>query len=96
MSEKNTAANSPKATPVLVMPTKSMAVAILLTLFFGPLGLFYSSVKGGIIMLILSMVVGLLTAGFGLIVTQIMCVIWGAVSTNAHNQKMVTAVSGNE
>jgi hypothetical protein len=31
-------------------PTKSKGIAILLVIFFGPLGLFYSTVSGGIIM----------------------------------------------
>lgn len=67
---------------------KSMAATILLTLFFGPLGLFYSSVAGGIVMLILSIIVAVFTLGFGLIITQLICVIWGAIATNSHNQKM--------
>jgi hypothetical protein len=38
-------------TPILVTKsTKSVGIAILLTFLFGPLGLFYASVSGGIIM----------------------------------------------
>lgn len=92
MTEEKVATNQ-KATPVLVMPTKSMVVSVLLTLFFGPLGLFYSSVMGGVVMLILSLVVAFVTVGMGLIVTQIMCVIWGAVSISAYNKKLVAVVT---
>ena len=91
MAENGTFAE--KATPVVVMPTKSMGISILLTLFFGPLGLFYSSIIGGVVMLILSIIVGILTAGLGLIITQIGCVIWGAVSTNSYNKKLVAKVT---
>ena len=41
---------------VIVQSTKSVFVALLLTVFFGALGLFYSSGKGGLIMLVLSVV----------------------------------------
>ena len=93
MNEKSTSSTNQKVTPVVMMPTKSMIGAILLTLFFGPLGLFYSSVMGGFIMLVLSAIVGLLTAGFGLIVTQIICVIWGVISVNSYNKKLVASVT---
>lgn len=41
---------------IVVKHTKSVGIAILLTLLFGPLGLFYASVFGGIIMCILPIV----------------------------------------
>ncbi len=82
-----------KATQVALMQQKSMAITLLLTLFFGPLGLFYTSVAGGVIMLILSILVGVFTFGFGLIATQVICVIWGAVATDDYNKKIMADIA---
>jgi len=65
---------------------KSMLAAILLSLFFGPLGLLYASVTGGIVMLIISIVVGLFTLGVGLLITFPICIIWAVVATNKYNE----------
>ncbi|MHB8814173.1 MAG: hypothetical protein ACYDAE_12990 [Steroidobacteraceae bacterium] len=37
--------------PVVVTPTKSVGIQILLVIFLGPLGLFYSTIKGTLIMI---------------------------------------------
>ena len=73
----------------VVLAGKSMAVAILLALFFGPLGMLYSTVMGGVIMIVISLVVGIFTLGFGLFITWPICVIWAAVATNSYNKKML-------
>lgn len=77
---------------VVVGAQKSLGASILLTLFFGPLGLMYSTLTGGLIMLVLSVIIGIFTLGFGLIFTQIICVIWGIVAVNSHNSKMMGSV----
>ena len=74
---------------VIVTPTKSMGIAILLTVLFGPLGMLYSTIWGAIIMFVISVVVGFLTLGLGLIVTWPICIIWAAVSTSSYNKKRV-------
>ena len=68
---------------------KSMAVAIILAIVFGPLGMLYSTVSGGVIMLIVNIVVGIFTLGFGLLLTWPIGVIWAAIATNSHNKKML-------
>lgn len=70
---------------------KSMAVAIILSILFGPLGMMYSTVKGGIIMLAISLLAAVFTLGFGLFITWPICVIWAAVATNSHNKKALAA-----
>jgi len=67
---------------------KSMAAAILLAFFFGPLGLFYSSIAGGIIMLLIDIPVFFFTFGFGLIATNIVCVIWAMIAVNNYNNRV--------
>jgi hypothetical protein len=41
--------SAPRA--VVVTPTKSVGIQILLVVFLGPLGLFYSTIKGALIMI---------------------------------------------
>jgi ATP-dependent Zn protease len=43
---------------IVTKPTKSKGIAILLTLLFGPIGLFYSSIRGGLIMTITPFIAG--------------------------------------
>lgn len=92
METQETAANNTSATPqpqyIIAAPTKNMAAGLLLALFFGPLGLIYSTVTGAIVMIILSVIVGLATLGLGLVITQIICVIWAYVAINNHNKKV--------
>lgn len=78
------------STTVVVTPTKSMGISIILTIILGPLGMLYSTILGGVIMSILFVVIGIVTLGFGLIVLWPICVIWGALATNAYNQKILS------
>ncbi len=66
---------------------KSPVLAFFLTFFFGPLGLFYASVTGGIVMLILDVFVAFFTFGIGLLFTNIICVIWAMTAVSKYNKK---------
>ena len=78
---------------VVMAPQKSVGVAFVLTWFFGPLGMLYSTVSGALIMLgvlfIGSFFIGLVTFGLGLIVlwplVWVASIIWGCVA--AANQR---------
>ena len=48
---------------VVTRSPKSVGIAIALALFFGPLGMFYSTILGAIIMLIVNVIVGIFTLG---------------------------------
>ena len=74
---------------VVVIPTKGMGISIILTVLFGPLGMLYSTIWGGIIMIVISAVAGLLTLGFGLIITWPICIVWAAVATSSYNKKLL-------
>ena len=67
--------------------SKNVMVAFLLSFFFGPLGMFYSTVSGALIMLVISIVVGIFTLGFGLFITWPICIIWACVAAGNHNKK---------
>jgi len=66
---------------------KSTMVAVVLALFFGPLGMLYSTILGGVIMFIISLVAGIFTLGFGLLFTWPICVIWAALAADRQNKK---------
>ena len=74
---------------IVVTSTKNMGVSIILTVLFGPLGMLYSTILGGIIMGVISLIVAIFTLGFGLIVTWPICIIWAAVATSSYNRKLL-------
>lgn len=76
---------------VIVRLPKSAGTAALLSFFFGPLGMFYSTVPGALIMMLVSFIVGFVTLGIGLFVTQPICIIWAAVAANNYNKKLMGA-----
>ena len=77
---------------IIVTPVKSVGVSIILTVLFGALGMLYSTVLGAVIMIVLSIIVGFLTFGFGLIFIWPIAIIWGAVATSLHNKKLLAQV----
>ncbi|PFG17098.1 hypothetical protein ATK74_1659 [Propionicimonas paludicola] len=64
---------------------KSVGVAFVLTFFFGPLGMFYSTVSGAIVMLLISLVMLPVTAGVGSILVWPASIIWGCVAASRTN-----------
>jgi hypothetical protein len=78
---------------VVITTRKSVGVGLLLAFFFGPLGLLYESVLGGIVMFVLSVIVGVLTLGFGALLTWPICMIWAAIAVNAHNKKLSSQIA---
>lgn len=90
---QNQAPAYPPQQTIIVMGQnqKSVGLAFILSFLFGPLGLFYSSVTGGIIMLIIDIPVAIFTLGFGLIFTNIICVIWAISAVNKHNSQISRA-----
>jgi len=75
--------------PMVTVSTKSPGVAILLTILFGPIGMLYSTILGAIVMFIVSVLVALVTLGFGLILTWPICVLWAALAAVAYNRKIM-------
>ena len=78
---------------VLVLEGKTPGTAIMLTLLFGPIGMFYSTIFGGIIMSIVSFFVGLATFGFGLFFTWPICMIWAAMAARSHNKRALSRLA---
>jgi hypothetical protein len=79
---------------VIVTPTKSVGISIILTVLFGPLGMFYSTVAGGLLMLMINLgvfAVGICTFGvgfLGFLLTWPICILWGALAVSSYNEKL--------
>lgn len=84
----------PQMVPQLIMMQnkKSMGIALLLSLLFGPLGLLYSSIMGGVVMLVLSLIIVPLTLGIGALITWPICVIWSIIAVRKHNAEIDRAI----
>jgi len=79
-------------TVIVNQPRKSVIVALLLTLLFGPLGMLYSTVTGGIVMLVLTFILTPLTYGMSLLLTWPICMIWGGVAAARSGKSTTTTV----
>ncbi|MFH1749117.1 MAG: hypothetical protein ABIG44_18960 [Planctomycetota bacterium] len=82
--------NESKPTVTVVVSTKSPGIAILLTILFGPIGMLYSTILGAIVMFLVSLVVGILTLGLGLLFTWPICILWAALAASGYNRKILS------
>lgn len=74
-------------TPVIIAVPKSHLVGLVLTFFFGPLGLLYASPIASVVMIILTLIVGFFTFGLGLILGWLISIIWSILAIILHNRK---------
>ena len=79
-----------EAKALVMTPTKSAGVAAMLAALFGPLGMLYSTVWGAVIMFVISLLVGFVTLGFGLLLTWPICVVWAALAAKSFNKKLLS------
>jgi hypothetical protein len=77
-------------TVLVTISTKNIGLAIILTVLFGPLGMFYSTIWGGIIMTVVNAIIGFFTFGFGLIITWPINIIWAALAARSYNKKLIS------
>ena len=82
---------------VPVGPQKSVGVAILLTFLFGPLGLLYATVSGGLIMILVSFLTAPLVILFGIpqLAIWIGCMVWAGVAVSNQNQAAIMGAPVN-
>lgn len=67
------------------MKKKSVAAALLLTFFFGPIGLMYATVIGGLLFTVVSVFAAFATFGLSLAITWPLSMVWAAIAVNRHN-----------
>ncbi len=73
----------------IIVSSKSMVLALVLSFFLGPLGMLYATVSGGIIMFLFTIPVFLFTGGFGLVITLPLGMVWSAMAVNSYNNKLL-------
>ena len=71
------------------VPQKDIALAIILTILFGPLGLLYVDVKIAFLMFIVTFIISLFTYGFGFLFTWPICVILAYYSVKKYNAQKI-------
>lgn len=87
--QENQTTTTDNQTIIVIKNKKSVGLAILLTILFGPLGMLYSTVLGAIIMSIVSIVIGFLTLGIGLFFIWPIYIIWGALAASKTNNQVI-------
>jgi hypothetical protein len=65
---------------------KSVLLSLVLTFFFGPFGMLYSTVTGALIMLVLYLVLGIPTLGWAIVGLHPIAIIWGAIAADRANR----------
>ncbi|MBN2039307.1 MAG: hypothetical protein JW864_04660 [Spirochaetes bacterium] len=73
---------------ITVNAGKSVIASLILTFFFGPFGMLYSTVLGAIAMLVLYVFIGIITLGYGLAVLHPITMIWGAIAVSNYNRRL--------
>jgi hypothetical protein len=83
--------DTPASTTTIIYANrpKSIVAAFFLTLLFGPLGLLYASIAGGIIMTILSIILVPLTAGIAGLIIWPITIVWAVIAAAASKKKPV-------
>ena len=71
------------------MKDKSVFLALVLTFFFGPLGLFYASASGAAVLIVLAAVGVVPTLGYVLIFVWPASMVWAAIAANNRHNAFV-------
>lgn len=72
-----------------ILPFKSVAGALLFCAILGPVGLLYSSLTGGVVMIILGLFVLRAKLAGPIILVWLISCIWGVAATNHYNRKIL-------
>lgn len=75
---------------IIIKSQKSAGTAALLGIFFGPLGMLYSTITGAVVMFFVTGIVAFFTVGFGLILTQPICAIWAYSAAKKENNTVAS------
>ncbi len=73
------------------LPYKNLALALLFSVFLGPIGLLYATARGGIIMFVVAFVVISSRFPVPIILMWVSCCIWSVLATNRYNYKILKA-----
>lgn len=70
-------------------PYKSVAAALLFSVFLGPIGLLYASFWGGCSMIVLAFIVVSSKFIFPIILLWIICCIWSVGAVESYNKRLL-------
>ena len=96
MSDNNT---NTTVNVTIAVPRKSMAIAVMLTVLFGPIGLMYASLSGGLIMLAVNVIIIVASfftfglAGIFFLFTWAGSILWAVLAVNGSDPSDVVRVS---
>jgi hypothetical protein len=85
-----------KNSAIILTQSKSLGVGVVLALLFGGLGLFYSTITGGIVVTIIeviALIIAVLTLGVGSVlfpIVHIVALIWAITAIGEFNKKLVS------
>ena len=74
---------------IIIGKQKSVGVAFLLAFLFGPLGLLYASVVGGIVMFFAGIILFIVIPIIGGVIAWVGCVIWAVVAAGNANKNAI-------
>lgn len=87
-----------RETAIILTQSKSMAVGLIITWFFGGLGVFYVSMIGGLVLgglELIAWIIAFMTLGFGtilLIPLHLVALIWTYMGVKKHNAKLISGL----
>ncbi|MCD6039513.1 MAG: hypothetical protein K0S27_913 [Gammaproteobacteria bacterium] len=70
-----------------ILPLKSLAAALLFSVFLGPVGLLYATTVGGVVMIILGCIVVSSWLPVPIILVWLGSCIWSVVAVNQYNKR---------
>ena len=73
--------------PAIMTTPKNVWIAVLLAGLFGPFGLFYATVSGAMVMLVVAITLAMFTFGIGVFLVWPFCAIWAWRATLSYNQR---------
>lgn len=88
MTDHTPTTQQPGNKVLIVNAKKSTVLGLILAFFFGPLGLLYSTVLGGVIMIIVALIAFFILPIIGPIVAWLISFIWAFVALVLYNGKV--------
>ena len=77
-----------KRPEIVHLPFKSVAAALMFSVFLGPIGLLYASLWGGLLMILIGIVVISSQFIFTMILLWLICCIWSVSAVESYNKKI--------
>lgn len=71
------------------LPLKSVAGALLFSLFLGPIGLLYASTLGGVVMMIFGVIIFPTKLPVPIVLVWVGSCIWSVAAVNRYNRKII-------